>query len=135
MSGMSMSGGNGSSTGSGSSSSKGSGKTANSKTANSMNMSGMAGLGITEPELEVHRAALPAAEVRLLTTIGTATDKGHAMQTPDCTTAATAAQTLGAVQFVQATTTTVAKYKRSSVDRRGRVRAGDRPGVSRSSTT
>ena len=53
--------------------------------------------------------------MRLLTAIGTATDKGHAMQTPDCTTAATAAQTLGAVQYVQATTTAVAKYKTLSV--------------------
>ena len=111
MSGMSMSSGDGSSTGSGSSSPKGSGKTANSKTANSMNMSGMAGLGITDPNWKYTGPPLPAAEVRLLTTIGTATDKGHAMQTPDCTTAATAAQTLGAVQYVQATTTAVAKYK------------------------
>ncbi len=115
MSGMSMSGGNGSSNGSGSSSSKGSGKTASSKTANSMNMSGMAGLGITDPNWKYTGPPLPAAEVRLLTTIGTATDKGHAMQTPDCTTAATAAQTLGAVQYVQATTTAVAKYKTLSV--------------------
>jgi uncharacterized membrane protein YgcG len=106
MSGMSMSGGNGSSSGSGSSSSKGSGKT-----ANSMNMSGMAGLGVTDPNWKYTGPPLPDAEVRLLTAIGTATDKGHAMQTPDCTTAATAAQTLGAVQYVQATTTAVAKYK------------------------
>jgi hypothetical protein len=109
MSGMSMSGGKGSSSrsGSGSSSSKGSG----SKTANSMNMSGMAGLGVTDPNWKYTGPPLPAAEVRLLTTIGTATDKGHAMQTPSCSTPATAAQTLGAVQYVQATTTAVAKYK------------------------
>jgi hypothetical protein len=76
-----------------------------------MDMTGMAGLDVTDPGWQYTGPPLPASEVSLLQTIGAATDKGHAMQTPDCDTTPTAAQTLGAVQYVQATTTGVAKYK------------------------
>ncbi|MHB8430819.1 MAG: hypothetical protein ACYDDZ_09870 [Acidimicrobiales bacterium] len=80
-------------------------------TANSMNMSGMAGLGVTDPNWRYTGPPLPAAEVSLLTAVSSITDKGHAMQTPDCSTAPTAAQVLGAVQYVQSTSAAVAKYK------------------------
>jgi hypothetical protein len=77
----------------------------------SMDMSGMAGLGVTDPNWAYTGPALPAAQVSLLTDVSTATDQGHAMQTANCTAAPTAAQTLGAVQYVQATTAAVAKYQ------------------------
>ncbi len=43
--------------------------------------------------------------------MGSATDTGHQMQTPSCSKAPTDAQVLGAVQYVQATSEAVAKYK------------------------
>jgi hypothetical protein len=79
--------------------------------ASSMNMSGMAGLGVTDANWKYTGQPLARHEVRMLTTIGDVTDQGHKMQTPGCTTAPTSAQTLGAVQYVQATTAAVAKYK------------------------
>ncbi|HWF20972.1 MAG TPA: hypothetical protein VG226_02400 [Acidimicrobiales bacterium] len=99
MPGMSMSGTSGSST-------KG--------MSSSTNMSGMAGLGVTDPNWKYTGPPLTSGEQALLTSVGNATDAGHAMQTPNCTTTPTAAQTLGAVQYVQATTTAVAKYKELS---------------------
>jgi hypothetical protein len=77
-------------------------------------MSGMAGLGVTDPNWKYTGPPLTSGEQALLTSVGNATDAGHAMQTPNCTTTPTAAQTLGAVQYVQATTTAVAKYKELS---------------------
>ncbi len=82
--------------------------------ASSTNMSGMAGLGVTDPNWKYTGPPLSSSEQALLTSVGNATDEGHKMQTPNCTTAPTAAQTLGAVQYVQATTTAVAKYKELS---------------------
>jgi hypothetical protein len=55
--------------------------------------------------------ALPAAEVSVLTTVFNDTEKGHAMQTPSCTTAPTGAQTEAAMSLVQSTSSAVAKYK------------------------
>ena len=92
----------------------GQGSTAKSGTANSMNMSGMAGLGVTDPNWKYTGPALPAGETSLLTSVGSATDSGHQMQTPTCSTAPTDAQVLGAVQYVQATSEAVAKYKNLS---------------------
>jgi len=123
---MPMSGGSGGNThsgkGSGASSSSGGGGVSGAASSSSsggggggMNMSGMAGLGVTAPGWKYTGPALPAAEVEMLTSVGDATDQGHAMQTPDCNTPPTAAQTLGAVQYVQATTTAVAKYKTLNV--------------------
>ncbi|HVB93447.1 MAG TPA: hypothetical protein VND67_03930 [Acidimicrobiales bacterium] len=83
-------------------------------TANAMNMSGMAGLGVTDPNWKYTGPALSTAEASLLTSVGSATDTGHAMQTPSCSTAPTDAQVLGAVQYVQATSEAVAKYKNLS---------------------
>jgi hypothetical protein len=106
VSGMSMSMGSAAS-GTGSSRPASSGK--------SMNMSAMAGLGVTDPKWKYTGPDLPASEVSLLTSVGNATDAGHAMQTPECTTAPTSDQVLGAVQYVQTTSAAVAKYKDLSV--------------------
>jgi hypothetical protein len=82
-----------------------------SATADSMNMSGMAGLGVTDPTWKYTGPPLPRSESALLTSVSNATDLGHAMQTPDCSARPTAAQYLGAVQYVQATSAAVAKYR------------------------
>ena len=82
-----------------------------SDTASSMTMSGMGGLGVTDPTWKYTGPPLPTGETRLLSVIGTMTDKGHRMQTPDCTTKPTPKQVLGAVEYVQATSAAVAKYK------------------------
>jgi hypothetical protein len=91
--------------------------------ANSMNMSGMAGLGVTNPNWKYTGPPLPAAEVADLETTGARTDAGHKMQTPNCTTAPTSQQILGATEYVQATSAAVAKYKDLSVA----LAAGYRP--------
>jgi hypothetical protein len=83
--------------------------------SHAMNMSAMAGLGVTDPTWKYTGPALPAAEVANLTTVSAETDAGHKMQTPNCTKAPTSAQVLGAVQYVQATSEAVAKYKDLSV--------------------
>jgi hypothetical protein len=110
---MTMSG-----SGSGASSSTGhsgaTGSTAKGGTANSMNMAGMAGLGVTNPNWKYSGPPLSTSETALLTSVGGATDTGHAMQTPNCNPAPTADQVLGAVQYVQATSAAVAKYKNLS---------------------
>ncbi len=76
-----------------------------------MNMSGMAGLGVTNPHWKYTGPALPSAEIATLEKVGTTTDAGHEMQTPNCSTKPTTAQVLGAMQYVQATSAAVAKYK------------------------
>jgi hypothetical protein len=90
------------------------GSTAKGGTANSMNMAGMAGLGVTNPNWKYSGPPLSARETALLTSVGGVTDTGHAMQTPNCSAAPTADQVLGAVQYVQATSAAVAKYKNLS---------------------
>jgi hypothetical protein len=92
-------------------------------TANSTDMSGMAGLGVTDPNWKYTGPALSNAETSLLTSVGSVTDSGHAMQTPSCATAPTDAQVLGAVQYVQETSAAVAKYK----DLSAATAAGYRP--------
>ena len=76
-----------------------------------MNMSGMAGLGVTDPNWKYTGPALPAAEVAELTTVSATTDQGHKMQTPNCDAKPTSDQVLGATQYVQATSAAVAKYR------------------------
>jgi hypothetical protein len=83
--------------------------------AHSMNMSAMAGLGVTSADWKYTGPALPAAEVNELTVSSDEQDKGHLMQTPGCTTAPTDQQVLGATQYVQAVSAAVAKYKNLSV--------------------
>jgi hypothetical protein len=92
-------------------------------TVSSMNMSGMAGLGVTDPHWKYTGPPLPAAEVADLTTTSAITDEGHRMQTPNCDKAPTADQVLGATQYVQATSAAVAKYKYLSAA----IAAGYRP--------
>lgn len=75
----------------------------------------MAGLNVIKAGWTYTGPALPASEVSLLTQVGGITDEGHKMQTPDCATAPTSAQVLGAVSYVQVTSAAVAKYKVLSV--------------------
>ena len=70
----------------------------------------MAGLDVTDPNWKYTGPALPPAEVNELTVSSDEQDKGHEMQTPNCTTTPTAKQVLGATEYVQATSTAVAKY-------------------------
>jgi hypothetical protein len=79
-----------------------------------MNMSAMAGLNVTDPQWKYTGPPLPAAEVNELTISSEEQDKGHEMQTPNCTAAPTSQQILGATQYVQATSAAVSKYKNLS---------------------
>ena len=112
MSGMSMSGSSSSMKGMSMSSS---GKSSTSRShGGAMNMSAMAGLGVTDPNWKYTGPALPAAEVANLTTVSARTDDGHKMQTPDCDAKPTSEQVLGATEYVQATSAAVAKYRNLS---------------------
>jgi hypothetical protein len=79
-----------------------------------MNMSAMAGLGVTDPNWKYTGPALPAAEIANLITVSARTDDGHKMQTPDCDAKPTSEQVLGATEYVQATSAAVAKYRNLS---------------------
>ena len=83
--------------------------------ASSMNMSGMAGLDVTDPNWKYTGPPLPAAEVARLTTVSATTDEGHKMQTPSCDAKPSSEDVLGATQYVQATSAAVAKYRDLSV--------------------
>jgi hypothetical protein len=102
---MSMSAGSGMSTSNKASAAKQSG----------MNMEAAAGLGVVDPSWTYSGPALTASEVSLLSAVGNTTDKGHAMQTPDCSTKPTNNQLLGAMEYVQSTSNAVAKYRNLSV--------------------
>jgi hypothetical protein len=78
--------------------------------AHSMDMSAMAGLNVKDANWKYTGPPLPAAEVNELTVSSAEQDKGHEMQTPNCTTQPTAKQVLGATQYVQGTSAAVAKY-------------------------
>jgi hypothetical protein len=67
--------------------------------------------GQSDPSWHYTGPPLPAQEVSVLTTVFNETEKGHAMQTPNCNTAPTGAQTEAAMALVQATSAAVAKYK------------------------
>ena len=79
------------------------------QTAGRMDMPGMNGQA--DPNWHYTGPPLPASEVSVLTTVYNDTEKGHAMQTPKCTTAPTGAQTEAAMGVVQSTSSAVAKYK------------------------
>jgi hypothetical protein len=89
-------------------------KSGKAKKGASMNMSAMAGLNVTASHWNYTGPALPAAEVNALTISSDEQDKGHKMQTPDCTAKPTSQDVLGATQYIQATTAAVAKYKNLS---------------------
>jgi hypothetical protein len=57
---------------------------------------------------------LPAQEQAVLATVFADTEKGHAMQTPNCDKAPTGYQTEAAMQLVQTTSAAVARYKNLS---------------------
>lgn len=80
-----------------------------------MNMAGMGGLGVTAPHWRYTGPPLSSGEAALLTSVSAAQDKGHAMQTPECMSAPTANQVLGATEYVQAVSAAVAKYQFLSV--------------------
>jgi len=86
-----------------------------------MDMPGMDGQA--DPNWHYTGPPLPASEVSVLTTVFNETEKGHAMQTPNCTTAPTGAQTEAAMALVQSTSAAVAKYK----DLSAATAAGYRP--------
>lgn len=67
--------------------------------------------GQADPNWRYTGPPLPAAEVSVLTTVFADTEKGHAMQTPNCTRGPTGAQTEAAMSLVQTTSAAVAKYK------------------------
>jgi hypothetical protein len=79
--------------------------------------SGRAGLsmpgmnGTADPNWHYTGPPLPSGERSVLATVFADTEKGHAMQTPNCNTAPTGAQTEAAMQLVQTTSSAVAKYK------------------------
>ena len=77
-----------------------------------MDMPGMDGQA--DPNWHYTGPPLPAQEVSVLTTVFNETEKGHAMQTPNCDTAPTGAQTEAAMALVQTTSSAVAKYKNLS---------------------
>jgi hypothetical protein len=81
----------------------------------SMNMSAMAGLNVTDSNWKYTGPPLPAGEVNELTVSSNEQDKGHEMQTPNCTAEPTAQQVLGATEYVQAVSAAVSKYKDLSV--------------------
>lgn len=74
-----------------------------------MDMPGMNGQA--DPNWHYNGPPLPAQEDSVLTSVFNETEKGHAMQTPDCNTAPTGAQTEAAMALVQTTSSAVAKYK------------------------
>jgi hypothetical protein len=71
--------------------------------------------GQSDPSWHYSGPALPAQEVSVLTTVYNETEKGHAMQTPNCDKAPTGAQSEAAMQLVQTTSSAVAPYKDLSV--------------------
>jgi hypothetical protein len=74
----------------------------------------MAGLNVTATHWNYTGPPLPATEVNELTVSSDEQDKGHQMQTPDCTAKPTSQQILGATQYIQATSAAVSKYKNLS---------------------
>jgi hypothetical protein len=72
-------------------------------------MPGMAGQ--SDPNWHYTGPPLPAQEQSVLTTVFDETEKGHAMQTPNCTAPPSGAQMEAAMQLVQTTSSAVAKYK------------------------
>jgi hypothetical protein len=71
--------------------------------------------GQSDPSWHYSGPPLAAQEVSVLTTVYNETEKGHAMQTPNCDTSPTGAQTEAAMQLVQTTSSAVAPYKDLSV--------------------
>jgi hypothetical protein len=74
-------------------------------------MAGMGGLGGQDPNWRYTGPPLPAQEVSLLSTVTSAADTGHLMQTASCNAKPTATQMLGAMQYIQQTSAAVAQYK------------------------
>ena len=71
--------------------------------------------GQSDPNWHYTGPPLPTQEASVLTSVFNQTEKGHAMQTPNCDTAPTGAQTEAAMQLVQTTSAAVAPYQSLSV--------------------
>jgi len=67
--------------------------------------------GQSDPDWHYTGPPLPAQEQSVLTTVFNETEKGHAMQTPNCGTQPTGSQMEAAMQLVQTTSSAVAKYR------------------------
>jgi hypothetical protein len=67
--------------------------------------------GTADPGWHYTGPALPSQEQAALTTVFGDTEKGHAMQTPNCDKAPTGTQVEAAMQLIQTTSSAVAKYK------------------------
>jgi hypothetical protein len=70
--------------------------------------------GQADPNWHYTGPPLPAQETSVLTSVFNETEKGHAMQTPNCDTPPTGAQTEAAMQLVQTTSAAVAPFKNLS---------------------
>lgn len=67
--------------------------------------------GKSDPSWHYTGPALPSKEQSVLTTVFTETEKGHAMQTPNCDRSPTGGQMEAAMQLVQTTSSAVSKFK------------------------
>jgi hypothetical protein len=105
MAGMAM---GGSTSGHGHSAPTGSAFGHSAKARETLSMPGMG--GATDTNWHYTGPALPAQEQSVLTTVYAETEKGHAMQSPSCTTMPTGTQLEDAMHLVQTTSAAVAKY-------------------------
>lgn len=78
-------------------------------------MPGMPGMPKPDPSWKYTGPPLPATTINMINMVQADTDAGHAMQTPNCSTPPTAAQTAAAAKYVADTSAAVAKYKDLSV--------------------
>ncbi len=67
--------------------------------------------GTADPNWHYTGPPLPSQEQAVLTTVFAETEKGHAMQTPNCAKTPTGSQVEAAMQLIQTTSSAVAKYK------------------------
>jgi hypothetical protein len=78
------------------------------KARETLSMPGMG--GASDANWHYTGPALPSQEQAVLSTVYDETEKGHAMQTPNCTTMPTGTQLEDAMHLVQTTSASVAKY-------------------------
>ena len=86
--------------------------------------------GQADPNWHYTGPPLPAQETSVLTSVFNETEKGHAMQTPNCDTPPTGAQTEAAMQLVQTTSAAVAPFKNLHRGDGSGLRADHRPALS-----
>jgi hypothetical protein len=79
-----------------------------------MNMSAMAGLGVTAANWKYTGPAAAGGRSQRAHHLQRRAGQGHKMQTPNCTATPTSQQVLGATQYIQAVSAAVSKYKNLS---------------------